>query len=1121
MTAWLIGLPTRTLSTGCTSAGECTTRESTFDYDGKGNPTVTVVEPNHPALKLTTTTAYGPFGVITSITKTDNAGRSRTDSREYNADQLYPTTTVNAANHRTVIVTHSGLGVPISTTDPNRFETTFRYDRFGRLRETNRSDGSFERITHTNLGTRQRTTTTVAGGGQTTELVDQLGRTRELRVTAFDGRTATTYTDHDPLGRGIWRTSRPALPGETPQYTVTLYDNRGRVTSVTAPDGAKVRHEYVNLETHTYDAKGVHSYTIDTVDGQADSRYEDDPNSATWLQTQFEYGPFGETTKITAPDKTAQTMHHDPRGRQTRLDDPSSGTTITTYNAFGAVASATDAENRTTTFTYDSLGRVETVTSPDGVATNIWDTADHGRGKLAQARSATGVTTRHTYNELSQAETTTWTIEGTPYEFRYGYDNIGRNNCITYPAIPGASGRLTVGHIYNSHGYLTQVKDGCEAGGAVYWAAEARNGTGQLERERLGNGAVSTRAYRPITGLLDRIVTTGPGTVGKVGEIAYDYDDNRNVRQRNDLVHQRDESYHHDTLNRLDGWSIQHTGVGQPVLNATYAYDSVGNLKTETVQRPNQPEENTAYRYAEDGAPPHALTSRDNDEYGYNRAGQQTSGPHRTVQYNTAGLPTVIDWRIRQGQPRQTAFAYDPSGARALKRDADQTTITVAGLFERRTPADTSGIEIHNLHNIVADGRVVAQVNRVQAASGGPVTNTWTWYLHADQQGSTTLTTQGNNQPTAQYYDPFGQRTDQTGKPLDNGRRDGPRQGYTGHEHDDEYGLIDMKGRIYDPAARRFLTPDPIQESVSSQSRNRYSYVENNPVTRTDPTGYLPQPHGLGNSLTQQRERFEIVGCALNPSPFQDCTALLNAIDDAGGPAYFSRTPTKIAVAATPGGDDDNSQVTIVEQAAVFRGSTSMESNDSKALWERAGRWLLDNFVQPIIVGGVEIALGGSTANTPKPGDRTYSRQTLFEHAINVVIAEAGIKIAGKTFAWAKGKLFNPGRAIDGAAMTIAGRSAGAGFGKAEMEQALAYANKEAKMIHILDKAGRGLDDLVKRAGGESAAIRNIVFSLADGSGLPAAGKFEVPRVVNEVNIIIRGWVGDGIPKIGTVIVPR
>jgi YD repeat-containing protein len=63
--------------------------------------------------------------------------------------------------------------------------------------------------------------------------------------------------------------------------------------------------------------------------------------------------------------------------------------TITTYNAFGEVASVTDAETRLTTFEYDPLGRVKKKTSPDGVATNTWDTAAHGVGKLNEARSWT------------------------------------------------------------------------------------------------------------------------------------------------------------------------------------------------------------------------------------------------------------------------------------------------------------------------------------------------------------------------------------------------------------------------------------------------------------------------------------------------------------------------------------------------------------------------------------------------------------------------------------------------------------------------------------------------------------------------------------------------------------
>ena len=63
--------------------------------------------------------------------------------------------------------------------------------------------------------------------------------------------------------------------------------------------------------------------------------------------------------------------------------------------------------------------------------------------------------------------------------------------------------------------------------------------------------------------------------------------------------------------------------------------------------------------------------------------------------------------------------------------------------------------------------------------------------------------------------------------------------GYTGHEHLDEVGLVHMNGRIYDPASGRFLQAAPIVQSPgNSQSYNRYSYVMNNPLSLTDPSGY-------------------------------------------------------------------------------------------------------------------------------------------------------------------------------------------------------------------------------------------------------------------------------------------
>lgn len=48
-----------------------------------------------------------------------------------------------------------------------------------------------------------------------------------------------------------------------------------------------------------------------------------------------------------------------------------------------------------------------------------------------------------------------------------------------------------------------------------------------------------------------------------------------------------------------------------------------------------------------------------------------------------------------------------------------------------------------------------------------------------------------------------------------------------------------MNGRVYDPSLARFMSADPnIQAPGNGQSFNRYSYVLNNPLSYTDPSGY-------------------------------------------------------------------------------------------------------------------------------------------------------------------------------------------------------------------------------------------------------------------------------------------
>lgn len=63
-------------------------------------------------------------------------------------------------------------------------------------------------------------------------------------------------------------------------------------------------------------------------------------------------------------------------------------------------------------------------------------------------------------------------------------------------------------------------------------------------------------------------------------------------------------------------------------------------------------------------------------------------------------------------------------------------------------------------------------------------------------------------------------------------------RGYTGHEHLQGVGLINMNARLYDAKLHRFLAPDNfIQDTGNPQNYNLYGYVYNNPLKFTDPSG--------------------------------------------------------------------------------------------------------------------------------------------------------------------------------------------------------------------------------------------------------------------------------------------
>jgi len=107
-------------------------------------------------------------------------------------------------------------------------------------------------------------------------------------------------------------------------------------------------------------------------------------------------------------------------------------------------------------------------------------------------------------------------------------------------------------------------------------------------------------------------------------------------------------------------------------------------------------------------------------------------------------------------------------------------------------------------------------------------------YYHTDHLGSSSVLTDHNGSIVQRLsYTPFGDIR------LNNDITwDSPYK-FTGTELDLETGFYHMGARYYWPKLGRFISPDPIvPDPANSQALNRYSYVLNNPLRYTDPSGY-------------------------------------------------------------------------------------------------------------------------------------------------------------------------------------------------------------------------------------------------------------------------------------------
>lgn len=186
-------------------------------------------------------------------------------------------------------------------------------------------------------------------------------------------------------------------------------------------------------------------------------------------------------------------------------------------------------------------------------------------------------------------------------------------------------------------------------------------------------------------------------------------------------------------------------------------------------------------------------------------------------------------------------FGYNPDGLRVVKRvqrngSTRKLTIYVLDKWEltvERRPSFGGTPRWSAATHVWFDDARLATVDQGTFPNRIPIL-----FYHPDQIGSAHVLSREDGSFVGQEeFLPFGRSSDR--------RTDKNRYRFAGKERDEETGLYYFGGRYYDPVVGRFVSPDPVSLGLAAevmddpQQLNAYAYARNNPVSRTDATGYI------------------------------------------------------------------------------------------------------------------------------------------------------------------------------------------------------------------------------------------------------------------------------------------
>lgn len=961
-------------------------RRAHYRYDNHGNMIRQVIDSLNANYRIVHQYAYDDFGNVTQETIL-GSGQTRTRTYTYSADGRFQLTATDELG-QTVTNTYDSDWGTLLTQTTNAGVTTNSYDVFGRLYKTVYPDSTIYTVSSQFVsgvpGVRYMACEARTNAAPVTTYYNAAGKPLYTMKMGHNDRQIYTALTYYPNGaekmesEPYFSTSVTAAASQSftsDNATLYTYDEYQRPSRMESPEGT-TSYAYSGLttiantptvnQTTKLNSSGFTEY--EQVGAALLPLAERPGLIPLYKRVYYTYYPTGQVKTATPDGGSAVSMEYDIQGNRTKLIDPDAGTITNTYNAFGQV-----------------LTRSQNVHGSTPVVTTYEYEASSGRLTSETMVGDTTMTKTYTYNTKFKA---------TPSDIKYNskdclqfsYDGYGNNIRLYRKNADGTTllqrDYYTKGQVekrsrtwsgssyytYDEYGNMVQEKLIKE----VAWELLEQNARGQVVRERKG-GIVTTYTYDNC-GRVTSIVA--PNIVS----LHYTYDTHGNVQTKTDAINNQRIEYSYDYLMRLQSWTINDT------VTHSISYDNAtGKILCKT-DLGNE----SAFSY-DSSSKPHALrgVSGITSDWGDEDVDITYTDFSKIKSIKKGEVEYQITYTPDEQRFRSTLSRYGSTTTRYYMPDFEKYVNSVGG---------------EQYYTYLCDGSM-SVYNR------SSLTRTL-YHGYYDAQGSLIALTDNSGNVLARYaYDPWGKRV----KPTDwTQEANAPttlnlKRGYTMHEHLDEFDLINMNGRVYDPAVAQFLSPDPyIQDAGNWLNYNRYAYCYNNPTRYVDPDGEWV--HIVIGA---------VIGGAINVWANQDACDGIGQVMAAFGAGAFAGGLTAATGGATSGllATAGAGIASAAIGGAAVSGANNLIAQTGKGFsgninWRSVGASVMSGAVSSGVSAGVSVGMSGILANSFSALNSTPALKAGVKEAVAGSVGEffgafAGSLVVPGTFEQANQEMLN------------------------------------------------------------------------------------------------------------------